>query len=70
MLMLYYPHHVHVANGSVGDSILRIKDYVKKGKEYGLDSLTITDHGSLSAMFDFVSECNQNNIKPIIGMEV
>lgn len=66
---MYYPHHVHLANGSVGDSILRVKDYVQRGKEYSLKSLTITDHGSLSAIYDFVNECINNNIKPIIGME-
>lgn len=66
---MYYPLHVHLSNGSVGDSILKVKDYIKRGKEYGLKALSITDHGSLSALCDFVFECNTNNIKPIIGME-
>ena len=66
---LYYPLHVHSAQGSVGDSILRIKDYVTKAKEYELDSIALTDHGSLSAMYAFADECKKNNIKPIIGME-
>jgi len=65
----YYSHHVHTAMGSVGDSVLRIEEYVKRGKEYGLDTLTITDHGSLSAMYAFADECKKHDIKPIIGME-
>ena len=65
----YYSLHVHTAAGSVGDSVLRIKEYVERGKEYGLDSLTITDHGSLSAMYAFADECKEQGIKPIIGME-
>lgn len=65
----YFSVHVHTAVGSVGDSVLRIKDYVKRGLEYGLDALAITDHGSLSAMYAFADECKKHGIKPIIGME-
>lgn len=66
---LYYPLHVHLAFGSIGDSILRTRDYVKRAKEYGLDSLAVTDHGSLSAIYDFARECKKEGIKPIYGME-
>lgn len=69
ILSKYYPLHVHLAQGSIGDSILKIKDYVAKGKEYGLNALAVTDHGSLSAIYAFADECIKNNIKPIIGME-
>lgn len=65
----YFSAHVHTAMGSVGDSVLRIKDYVRRGKEYGLDALAITDHGSLSAMYTFADECKKQGIKPVIGME-
>lgn len=66
---LYYPHHAHLASGSIGDSILRIPDYVKRAKEYGLKHLTMTDHGSLSAMYAFCDECQKQGIEPIVGME-
>lgn len=69
MSSLYYPLHAHCAQGSVGDSILRIKDYVKRAHDFGLDSLALTDHGSMSAMYSFINECKKYNIKPIIGME-
>lgn len=69
ILSKYYPLHVHLAQGSIGDSILKIKDYVARGKEYGLNALAVTDHGSLSAIYAFADECIKNNIKPIIGME-
>ena len=68
-LSKYYPLHVHLAQGSIGDSILKIKDYISKAKEYGLNALAVTDHGSLSASYAFIDECIKNNIKPIIGME-
>lgn len=66
---MYYPLHVHTTIGSVGDSILKIDDYVEKAVEYGLDALAITDHGSMSAMYSFAKACQEHNIKPIIGME-
>lgn len=69
MSQKYYPLHVHTSLGSVGDSILGISEYVNKAKEYGLDALAITDHGSMSAMYEFAIECKKNNVKPIIGME-
>lgn len=66
---LYYPHHAHLAPGSIGDSILRIPEYIAKAKEYGLTHLTMTDHGSLSAMYAFCDECIKHGIEPIVGME-
>lgn len=67
---IYTPLHVHTAKGSVGDSILKIKDYVKKAKNMGLTTLSITDHGSMANVYDFNSECLANDIKPILGCEV
>lgn len=68
--MKYIPLHVHTSPGSIGDSILKVKDYVSRAKTYGLDAIAITDHGSLSAIYDFFHECQKNEIKPIIGCEV
>ena len=65
----YYPLHTHLTNGSIGDSILKVSDYISKAKEYGVDKLAMTDHGSLSAIYDFYQNCIDNGIKPIIGME-
>ena len=65
----YYPLHVHLARGSVSDSLLQVDEYVEKAKEYGVDALAVTDHGSMSAIYDFADECIKNDIKPIIGME-
>ena len=66
----YVPIHLHTAEGSLRDSILMTNDLVKKAKEIGLKSLCITDHGSLSNMYNFYYECINNNIKPIIGCEI
>ena len=66
----YVPIHLHTAEGSLRDSLLITNDLVKKAKEIGLKSLCITDHGSLSNMYNFYYECINNDIKPIIGCEI
>lgn len=65
----YYSLHVHTNIGSIGDSILRIPDYAKRASEYGLKAIAVTDHGSMSAMYAVLEECQKNDLKPIIGME-
>lgn len=69
-MRVYQPHHAHLAPGSLGDSVLKISEYVKRAKHYGLKYLTMTDHGSLSAMYTFYAECRKNDIIPIIGIEM
>ena len=68
--MTYVPLHVHTSRNSIGDSILKLDDYIKKAKELGLKSLSVTGHGSLADMYDFYFKCLDNDIKPIIGCEI
>lgn len=67
---LYAITHLHTASGSIGDSILKIKDLVKKAKKLNIPAIAITNHGSMADMYDFYFECINNDIKPIIGCEV
>lgn len=62
--------HLHTTKGSVGDSIATNEDIVAKAKELGMNSVAMTDHGSLSNMYGFYYECIDNGIKPIIGCEI
>lgn len=62
--------HLHTATGSIGDSILKIKDLVNKAKNLGIPAIAITNHGSMADMYDFYFECINNNIKPMIGCEI
>src|SRR5690349_5280327 len=39
------------------------------GKELGMKSVAITDHGSLSGAIEFYKEAKGRDIRPIIGME-
>lgn len=65
----YLSLHLHTIK-SVGDSILKIDDYIEKAKEMNLNSLCVTNHGTMSDSFEFYKKCKNNNIKPIIGCEV
>lgn len=67
---MYYPLHVHTAKGSVGDSILKEKEYIAKAKTMGLDRIAMTDHGSMANIYSFYFECVKQDIVPILGCEV
>ena len=63
--------HLHIhTEYSMLDGISRIPDLVYQTKELGMESLAITDHGTLYGAVDFYSECKEAGIKPIIGCEV
>ena len=48
----------------------RIKNAVKKAKEYDQPALAITDYGNLFGAVDFCQACDAEGIKPIVGTEV
>lgn len=61
--------HVHTEN-SLLDGSNKIKEYVKRLKELGMDSGAITDHGVMFGVIDFYKEAKAQGIKPILGCEV
>ena len=63
--------HLHVhTEYSLLDGISKIKKLVKRAKELGMDSLAITDHGSMYGAIEFYKACLDEGIKPIIGCEM
>ena len=63
--------HLHVhTEYSLLDGSNKIKEYVKRVKELGMDSAAITDHGVMYGVIEFYKECEKQGIKPIIGCEV
>lgn len=67
---MYIPLHAHSAEASIGDSILKIDEYIAKAKAMGLTHLCVTNHGSMADMYNFYYKCKKENIIPIIGCEV
>lgn len=63
--------HLHVhTEYSLLDGSNKIKEYVARVKELGMDSAAITDHGVMFGVIDFYKEAKKAGIKPIIGCEV
>ena len=63
--------HLHVhTEYSLLDGSNKIKEYVARVKELGMDSAAITDHGVMYGVIDFYKEARAQGIKPILGCEV
>ena len=60
--------HAHTKM-SAQDSILDVKDYVLRAKEYGHTAVAVTDKYNVQALPDLQKICNDNGIKPIFGVE-
>ena len=56
--------HLHVhTEYSLLDGSNKIKEYVKRVKELGMDSAAITDHGVMYGVIDFYKEAKAQGIK-------
>ncbi len=63
--------HLHVhTEYSLLDGSNKIKEYVARVKELGMDSAAITDHGVMYGVIDFYKEAKAAGIHPILGCEV
>ncbi|MBQ9122552.1 MAG: DNA polymerase III subunit alpha [Lachnospiraceae bacterium] len=63
--------HLHVhTEYSLLDGSNKIKEFVKRVKELGMDSAAITDHGVMYGVIDFYRACKEAGINPVIGCEV
>ena len=63
--------HLHVhTEFSLLDGSNKIKEYVSRVKELGMDSAAITDHGVMYGVIDFYREAKKQGINPILGCEV
>jgi len=51
------------------DGAIRFKDLFAKCKEVGMDTVTITDHGSMYGALEFYVAAKQAGLKPIVGCE-
>lgn len=63
--------HLHVhTEYSLLDGSNKIKEYVARVKELGMNSAAITDHGVMFGCIDFYKEARAQGVKPILGCEV
>lgn len=63
--------HLHVhTEYSLLDGSSRIEDLLDRTKELGMDTIAITDHGSMFGVIDFYKKAKEKGVKPILGSEV
>lgn len=63
--------HLHVhTEYSLLDGSNKIKEYVARVKEFGMNSAAITDHGVMYGVIDFYKAAREAGINPILGCEV
>jgi DNA polymerase III subunit alpha len=70
-LLEEYPF-VHLHNHSqfsILQSTIDVKSMVRKAAELGMPAVSMTDYGNMMGVFNFVKECEMNNIKAIVGCE-
>ena len=62
--------HLHVhSEFSLLDGLGKLDYLIAKAKSLGMDSLALTDHGSMYGSFKFYLKAKAAGIKPIIGVE-
>lgn len=61
--------HTHSPEGSLLDGFMRIEEAIHLAQSWGMDSIGISDHGTMAAYPKFNDLCKKNGIKPVFGME-
>ena len=61
--------HTHSPEGSLLDGFMRIEKAVAVAKEWGMDAIGISDHGTMAAHEKFYRICKQEGLHPVLGME-
>ena len=64
-----YVHLHNHTHHSLLDGLTKVPDLVKRVKELGMQAVAMTDHGTLSGAIEFYKACQDEGIKPIIGIE-
>jgi DNA polymerase-3 subunit alpha len=62
--------HLHVhTEYSLLDGALRIDPLLKRARDFGMEAVSITDHGTMFGALEFYQKADKAGIKPIIGCE-
>jgi DNA polymerase III subunit alpha len=66
---LFYHLHLHTEY-SLLDGAIRLDSLLKKCREYNMDAVSMTDHGTMFGVAAFYEKARKAGIKPILGCEV
>ncbi|OQX12648.1 MAG: DNA polymerase III subunit alpha [Desulfobulbaceae bacterium A2] len=62
--------HLHVhTQYSMLDGAIRIDDMLERCREWGMETVAVTDHGAMFGALEFYVKARKKGIKPIIGCE-
>ncbi len=64
-----YVHLHNHTHHSLLDGLTKVDELVERVKDLGMESVAITDHGTMSGAVEFYMSAKKSGIKPIIGME-
>jgi len=67
-----HPRFVHLhlhTQYSLLDGAIRIDALMQRTKDYGMDTVAVTDHGTMFGVLEFYDKAVKAGIKPIIGCE-
>lgn len=70
--MLKSSDYVHLHNHthySLLDGLSKIPALIEYTKKLGMESVAITDHGTLSGVIEFYKQAKSEGVKPILGIE-
>ncbi len=63
--------HLHLhSHYSILDGVIRIDELLDKCKEYGMDSVALTDSNTICGALEFYEKAKAAGIKPIVGCEI
>lgn len=63
--------HLHLhSQYSIIDGFSTVEEIVKTVKKHKMDSVALTDHGTLAGCIEFYKTAIENDIKPILGCEI
>ncbi len=62
--------HLHAhSEFSLLDGSIKVKDLVKRAKDFDMPAVALTDHGNMFGMIHFYKAARRAGVKPILGME-
>src|SRR3990167_1262968 len=62
--------HLHThSHYSLLNALPRLPELVKSAKKDGMEALALTDNGNLYGAIEFYKECEQQGVKPILGID-
>lgn len=64
-----YVHLHNHTHHSLLDGLTKVPELVSRVKELGMDSVAITDHGTMSGIVEFYKEAKSQDVKPVLGIE-